>query len=295
MSINNGNGQDQKPAVVISCSYPPPVDGEDTTYIIHREVVTLFHEFGHCMQMILSNVEYSSLRDFINLPWDVIELPSTLFENFAKQSTVLKKISKHKETGEPLTEDQVKKLNAMVDCMPACDEMNILIFAWFDLRLHYEYDVSKKSQVRDLKAETENLIFTYPSYYRRENHFRHPFMKDYDSLDNCGYASRYYSYIWSRIITKEVWVRFKKEGVLKKEVAMDFKKIILESMFTKEPLELVNEFLKRPQDQMVTMDAYLKKFRKNVDKPLLEFTLFKQDENSEIAKDKVCQVNINKP
>lgn len=261
--LRHGNGTTQCPVSVICCNFNPP--GETTTYLTYDQVKTLFHEFGHCLQVMLAKVDCASLSDFNSIAWDAVELPSSLFENFAKYNETLQRISKHKDTGEQFTATMVEKLNEVSYFQRAFNEMFSYAKSMYDLRLHDEYDPSNQSQIQDLMTEVRKLTIPTPDYFRTQNIFTHLFAGEYDS----AYASRYYSYTWAEVIAAAAWTRFEREGIFNKDVAADFKRTILEAGFAKEPLGLLNEFLKRPADQMITKDAYLRQFQyNNLNKPM---------------------------
>ena len=135
------------PVAYLVCNFMPP-SGEQPGLLTHGEIVTLFHEFGHTLHLLLTKVDYPSISGINGVPWDVVELPSQFMENFVWTDEVLPMISGHFETGEPLPEDIFERLLGTRDFQAGMHMARQLEFALFDMRIHIEYaDGKSVSQI----------------------------------------------------------------------------------------------------------------------------------------------------
>ncbi|API86251.1 M3 family metallopeptidase [Francisella uliginis] len=216
--IDSAN-QKQKPVAYVNCNFLAP--SKDGANLTHNDVVTLFHEFGHALHHILSQVSIPSISGTNGVEWDAIELPSQFMENFCWSEEGLELMSGSRD-GKELTKKQIDKLVGTREFHAALMMVRQLEFAIFDMNIHYK----KLTTVADVQSELDsvrekiNLIKT-PSYNKFQNGFSHIFAG--------GYAAGYYSYKWAEILSSDVFSRFEEEGILSDKVGQD----LLENIISK--------------------------------------------------------------
>jgi oligopeptidase A len=209
----------------------------------HREVETVFHEFGHMMHHVLSEVPIRTQAG-TRVVSDFVELPSMIMENWCWETEALDRFARHCETGAPIPEDVKKRMLAARTYRAANALMRQLGFSSVDLSLHTEYDPQKHGDVmkhaRDVFQQFSPTRL--PDDYAMLASFSHIFASAY------GYAAGYYSYQWSEMLEADAFSRFKKEGILARSAGDAFRKIILASGDTDDPAILYRTFLGRDPD-----------------------------------------------
>ncbi|WP_187146157.1 M3 family metallopeptidase [Elusimicrobium minutum] len=241
------NGQYQTPSVVIASNLNPPGNGIPSL-LTHSEVETLFHEFGHVLQMSLTHPKYASLGGD-NITWDYIETHSQLLENWAWNKDTLKKISKHYKTGESLP-------NEMIDSLIKSKHAGValpMLRQNFQGQLDYKYHKSNKHV--DTTGVYEKLIKQIYLIPMTEGTYPQANFAHIMSLTD-PYDVGYYVYAWSLVIADDIFSEFEKQGLDNKELGLKLRKYIYTPGLTEEPNEMVEKFLGRPYNNK----AFLKNF-----------------------------------
>lgn len=222
----------------IGGNFTPPTASRPAL-LTHREVCTLFHEFGHLLHHTCSRVEIPE-RGGVNVAWDWVEVPSQIMENWCWQREALDLFARHYETREPLPDELLQRLLAARRFMGGWLQMRQLSFANLDLELHRTY--AGNGPVMDYAART--LRPFVPSDRFVERHI----LPSFAHLFAGGYASAYYSYIWSETLEADAFSRFEREGVLDPTVGRAFRDRILARGDSRDADELFRDFMGRDSD-----------------------------------------------
>ncbi len=230
------NGDIQHPVAYLTCNFNGPI-GNTPALFTHDEVVTLFHEFGHGIHHILTQIDASSVAGINGVPWDAVELPSQFLENWCWQSEALSFISGHYETGEPLPQALLDKMLAAKNFQSAMQMLRQLEFSIFDFTMHASYSSDAKNdhiqQVLN-KVREQYAVVKAPDFNRFQHGFSHIF--------GGGYAAGYYSYKWAEVLSADAFSLFEQQGVFNKDTGQSFLTNILEKGGSEEPSELFKNF-----------------------------------------------------
>ncbi|MCZ8131171.1 MAG: M3 family metallopeptidase [Steroidobacteraceae bacterium] len=215
-----GDGQ-ELPVANLVCNFAPPPAPGRPALLTHTEVLTLFHEFGHALHHLLTRVDYPSLAGINGVPWDAVELPSQIMENWAWRPEVLPLISAHVDTGEPLPQAELDRLLATRTFHAGLAAVRQLEFALFDFRLHAEYDPARGARVNELLDEVRGRVAVVkpPEWSRFAYSFQHIFAG--------GYAAGYYSYKWAEVLAADAFAAFAEAGIFDAGTAQRFLENVL--------------------------------------------------------------------
>jgi oligopeptidase A len=229
------------PVAHLVCNFAPP-SGGGPSLLTHSDVVTLFHEFGHGLHLMLTQVDYPSVAGINGVPWDAVELPSQFMEQYAWRAEVLPLISGHVQTGEPLPVELLERLLASRSFHAGLAAVRQLEFALFDFRLHAQYDPAAGGRVSDRLAEVRREVAVVQP--PESNRFAHAFTHVFSG----GYAAGYYSYKWAEVLAADAFAAFEDTGVFDATVALRFLDSILSQGGSRDVMEAFVEFRgRRPE------------------------------------------------
>ena len=237
----------QTPVAFLSCNFPAPL-AMAPSLLTHDDVVTLFHELGHCLHHLLTRVDHPSVGGIHGVAWDAVELPSQFHENFAWTREGLALVSGHYETGAPLPEALYQKMLGARHFHSGLHLLRQLEFALFDFRLHMQTQNIDSGLVQRILSETRNAVSVVP--VPEWNRFAHGFSHIFAG----GYAAGYYSYLWAEVLAADAYGAFEEAGVFDRNTGKRFMASILEQGGSREAMELFVEFRGREP----TLDAFLK-------------------------------------
>jgi oligopeptidase A len=220
----------------------PPVAGKPSL-LTHREVETIFHEFGHLLHHLMSRVGVRSLAG-TNVAWDFVELPSQIMENWCWERPALDLFAKHWETGEPLPEELFQKMNRARTFRAANQQMRQLGFGFIDLLLHTRYS---PEQDGDVAPYARRILQDFSPAKLPPDHamiaaFTHLF------ANPVGYGAGYYSYKWAEVLDADAFTRFREKGIFSRKTGEEFRNRILSKGDSEDPAELYRSFMGREPD-----------------------------------------------
>ncbi|MGF1730800.1 oligopeptidase A [Photobacterium kasasachensis] len=229
------DGSLQQPVAYLTCNFNKPL-GDKPAMFTHDEVVTLFHETGHGIHHMLTQVDAPAVSGINGVPWDAVELPSQFLENWCWEEEALAFISGHYESGEPLPKEMLDKMLDAKNFQSAMGILRQLEFGLFDFTLYTNYDPEVGAQVLDTLADIKSRVSVVPSpeWGRFPNSFSHIFAG--------GYSAGYYSYLWAEVLSSDAYSRFEEEGIFNTETGADFLDCILERGGSEEPMALFKRF-----------------------------------------------------
>jgi oligopeptidase A len=198
----------------------PPAEGKPAL-LTHDDVITLFHEFGHGIHHLLTEVDWPSIGGISGVEWDAVELPSQFMENFAWQREALDLFARHYETGERLPDALYEKMLQARHFHAGLFLVRQLEFALFDFRLHLDYDPARGARALELLTEVrdEVAVLPPPSWHRGPHAFTHIF--------SGGYAAGYYSYLWAEVLSADAFAAFEEAGIFDTATGTRYRREIL--------------------------------------------------------------------
>lgn len=240
-------GQLQTPVAYLVCNFNRPI-GEKPALFTHDEVVTLFHEFGHGLHHMLTQVDAAAVAGINGVAWDAVELPSQFLENWCYEKEALAFISGHYESGEPLPQELLSKLLAAKNYQSAMQMVRQLEFSLFDFHIHADYNPTAGSEIQIIldKVRQQVAVIQPPSFNRFQHGFAHIFAG--------GYSAGYYSYKWAEVLSADAFSKFEEEGIFNSDTGRAFLTNILEKGGSEEPAVLFERFRGRAP----TVDALLR-------------------------------------
>jgi oligopeptidase A len=239
------DGTLQLPVAHLVCNFAPPL-GDKPALLSHDDVITLFHEFGHGLHHMLTQVEELAVSGIAGVEGDAIELPSQFMENFCWEWDVVQRLSSHVDSGEPLPRELFDRMVAARHFQSGLQLLRQCEFALFDMRLHMEPGAASRVQAVADEVSAELAPLPPPIFYRYANSFSHLFVS--------GYAAGYYGYAWAEVLSADAYSAFEEAGVFDAAVGERFRSEILEVGGSRPALESFRAFRGRdPQ-----LDALLR-------------------------------------
>jgi len=228
-------GELQLPVAYLVCNFTPAVTGK-TACLTHNEVTTLFHEFGHGLHHMLTEMVHFEVSGINGVPWDAVELPSQFMENFCWTREGLDLITAHIETGDALPDELLKSLQKSRGFQAAMMILRQLEFSLFDLSAHANYQADSPQSILEISQQIrEQVSVIFPPEYNRFPHsFSHIFAG--------GYAAGYFSYKWAEVLSADAFSLFEEQGILNQFAGSKFKNSILANGGSKHPMELFKAF-----------------------------------------------------
>jgi oligopeptidase A len=238
-----------EPHLGLICGNLTPPSGGQPALLTHREVETIFHEFGHLLHHLLSRVEIRTLAG-TNVAWDFVELPSQIMENWCWEREALDLFARHWKTGDPIPDELFGKMKRARTFRTANAQMRQLGFAFIDLLLHMRYEPGRDG---DPVAYTRRLLQDFTPAPLPPNHsmiaaFNHLFAAP------VGYGAGYYSYKWAEVLDADAFTRFRANGIFSREVGRAFREHILAKGDSEDPAELYRRFMGREPDPRALLE-----------------------------------------
>ncbi len=213
------DGRIQTPVAYLTCNYAPPV-GDKPALLTHDDVITLFHEFGHGLHHLLTQIEDRPVAGINGVEWDAVELPSQFMENFCWEWEVVEPMTAHVETGQPLPKALFDKMLAARNFQSGMTLVRQLEFGIFDMELHSRFDAHNQSVLGLLDTVRQEVAVNIPPDYNR-------FPMSFGHIFAGGYAAGYFSYKWAEVLSADAYAAFEESGILSRETGDRFRQEIL--------------------------------------------------------------------
>lgn len=237
------------PVAFLTCNFAPPTEGRPAL-LTHDDVLTLFHEFGHGLHHMLTEVDWPGVSGINGVEWDAVELPSQFMENFCWQRETLDLFARHWQTGAPLPDALHAKMLAARHFHAGLFLVRQLEFALFDFRVHHEYDPARGSRALALLDEVRRAVAVLqpPEWHRFPHAFTHIFAG--------GYAAGYYSYLWAEVLSADAFAAFEEAGVFDHATGQRFRREILAVGGSRPALESFVAFRGREPEPEALLRSY---------------------------------------
>jgi oligopeptidase A len=225
----------QYPVAYLTCNLSAPV-GDTPALFTHDEVVTIFHEFGHGLHHMLTQIDYPGVSGINGVAWDAVELPSQFMENWCWEKESLQLMTGHYQTGETLPDELFEKMRKARSFQAGMQMVRQLEFSIFDFRMYQEYDASKGGRIYDILQQVRDRVSVVqpPSFNRFAHGFSHIFAG--------GYAAGYYSYKWAEVLSADAFSLFEERGIFDGETGARFLHSVLERGGSRDAMDLFVEF-----------------------------------------------------
>ncbi len=229
-------GKLQTPVAHLVCNFADGVGGKPAL-LTHDDVTTLFHEFGHGLHHLLSQVSEREVSGISGVEWDAVELPSQFMENFCWEWDVLKHMTAHVDTGEPLPRALFDKMLAAKNFQSGMQTLRQVEFSLFDMLLHTSFDPAGEVMALMNEVRAEVAVIEAPAYSRLAHTFSHIF--------SGGYAAGYYSYKWAEVLSADAYAAFEEatsQGTPQVETGRKYREAILEAGGSRPAMESFKAF-----------------------------------------------------
>ena len=227
----------QTPVAHLVCNFAAPINGRPAL-LTHDNVITLFHEFGHGLHHMLTQVEELGVSGISGVEWDAVELPSQFMENFCWEWDVLQQLTEHVDTGAPLARPLFDKMLAARNFQSGMQTLRQVEFALFDMLIHSEPSAAGHVQATLDAVRAEIAVLVPPAFNRFQHSFSHIF--------GGGYAAGYYSYTWAEVLSADAFGAFEESGVLDLDTGRRYRREILEVGGSRDALDSFKAFRGRP-------------------------------------------------
>jgi oligopeptidase A len=235
----NLQGAEQLASAFVVCNFPPSSQTQ-ASLLRHDDVVTLFHEMGHALHHILSEVNENEVSGVNGVEWDAVEYPSQFLENFAYEPKVLKLFAKHYKNQEIIPDEMIDKLVKSKNFLSAMAMLRQLEFSLFDFQLHLKLYQGEQVQALLDTIREKTALIKPPKYNKFQNGFAHIFAG--------GYAAGYYSYKWAEVLSADTFYTVVNEGIFNSKTAQRYRDIILHTGGAKSMQVLFEELMQREAD-----------------------------------------------
>ena len=229
------DGTTQLPVTYLVGNFTPAAEGEQAL-LTHDDVQTIFHEFGHGIQEMLTQTDVKAVSGISGVSWDAVELPSQFLENWCWDKEAVSLISGHYQTGEALSSDKLDKLIEAKNFNSALAMLRQLEFASFDFHLNIDYPTEKFISVDDTAYKIRRQTTVTPSL--EKNRFHNSFTHIFSG----GYSAGYYSYKWAEVLSADAFSRFEEEGIFNEETGRDFANTVLGEGGSRDAAEVFQSF-----------------------------------------------------
>jgi oligopeptidase A len=223
----------QTPVATLTCNFAPPV-GREPALLTHDDVITLFHEFGHGLHLMLTRIDDIGVSGLSGVEWDAVELPSQFMENFCWEWGVLQRLTAHVDSGEALPRELFDKMVAAKNFQSGLGTLRQVEFGLFDLRIHAEPSAAQHVQQVLDEVRSEVAVLAAPRFNRFQHSFTHIFAG--------GYSAGYYSYKWAEVLSADAWSAFEEAGTLSVATGRRLREEILEAGGSRSALENFTAF-----------------------------------------------------